>query len=94
MRCRWLSIRPGITRRPPASITVVPGPRSGMTSASRADREEAAVGDRHRRRLGRTRLERGDLRVVQDQSRPPGSGGAGLAHGREPRGGTQRRRGA
>ena len=34
MMCRWLSIRPGITRRPPASITVVPAPRRGMTSAS------------------------------------------------------------
>src|SRR5713101_6420044 len=34
MMCRWLSIKPGRTRRPPRSITRVAGPARGMTSAS------------------------------------------------------------
>ena len=32
--CTWLSIRPGMTVRPPARITRVRGPMSGSTSVS------------------------------------------------------------
>ena len=46
MMWRWLSIRPGRTRRPLRSTTLVFGPASAITSLSRADGEEAAVPDR------------------------------------------------